>query len=825
VSLVFSEKPIRSFRSESPEKSFIRIKEDYESGDIRAFFCMELAGVSGREKLCTCMNKECECERRKSGRYWKETVIGGLKEKQRLELIYTGGRSIDGRKHLNWKILCSAGGDSVDEAVESARKLWDCLQVANENISTEYHFIPVSIDESYFDSAIRGKYNYRVQPLGIRIPAEDSSIGFSVHADEGRNQLRSVLLPDSIVENKYDRFDSFASGVQGCTGPVELIVSISPRKLSDDQIQSLSSALKWLQDTGCKQIRYLLPDDSNILVNDQSLFKYLENQLLLWLKNPQGYRISCNVFSSSPLPSSFLAIIGKELFQGCKMEVFRFDEIEDEISKMCDYQKLDLRSSFNSNKIETPLFPGMSLLREAGVKKIYSLKNPDISQSGILLGKVSAGCYETNVRIPQSDRSRHMYILGATGTGKSTLLYNMIKQDIENGEGVVLIDPHGDLYKQVLNSIPERRLDDVVLINPCDFERSVGINFLEQDGQFKHVQMNFVVNEMIKIFDRLYDLRETGGPMFEQYMRNALFLTMDNELPGATLMDIPMIFEDGCYRRYLILNCRNPFVKSFWSKQAEEAGGEASLRNMAPYITSKLNQFTSNALIRPIIGQTKSTINFREIMDEGQILIVNLSKGYLGELDTQLLGMLIIGKIFSAAMSRINIPEDVRRPLFLYVDEFQNFTTDTVVHLLSEARKFGIHLILANQNLSQLSTNRGSQNIMDSVLGNIGNMLVFRLGYRDAEKMQTYTKPELLAEDLQELPNYHVAGRLLIHNAPGKPFVFNTLPMPNIRTKSNIARIVNTNMMKYSKPTKEVEDEIIKRRTLYGKITQKEIIA
>lgn len=383
-----------------------------------------------------------------------------------------------------------------------------------------------------------------------------------------------------------------------------------------------------------------------------------------------------------------------------------------------------------------------------------------VPEDGVFLGQIEDETKQ-DVRFSKSDRSRHSYIVGATGTGKSTLLYNMIVQDIENGEGVTVIDPHGDLYNQVLSSIPRHRINDVVLVDPCDFTHSVGINFLEYDESYRNVQMNYITNEMINIFDRLYDLTRTGGPVFEQYMRNALLLVMDNEFSGATLMDISAVFDDTEYRQFLLERCNNPFVNGFWDKQAKTAGGEMSLVNLAPYITSKLNKFITNALLRPIIRQARSTINFKEIMDEGKILLVNPSKVILGELDTQLLGMLIIGKLFSSAMVRISNSPEQRRLLFLYVDEFQNFVTDTITYLISEARKFGIYFTLANQNLAQLTINTVKQNIIESVLGNVGTTLFSDL----VLKMEAYTKPILYANDLQELPDFYVAGRLLIKNS------------------------------------------------------------
>ena len=226
-----------------------------------------------------------------------------------------------------------------------------------------------------------------------------------------------------------------------------------------------------------------------------------------------------------------------------------------------------------------PLFPRTSLLIECGVEKSYVDASPSSSVDGILVGYSGKQTIARDVRFPESDRSRHCYIVGATGVGKSTLLNNMIFQDIKNGKGVTVIDPHGDLYRQVLEgAIPRTRLRDVILVDPCDFEYSVGINFLEcSRSRFRAVEVNYVVNEMIKIFDRLYDLRQTGGPIFEQYMRNALLLLLENESWIATLVDVPRVFEERSFRKFLLKTCTNPLVVSFWKKQAETAGGDASL--------------------------------------------------------------------------------------------------------------------------------------------------------------------------------------------------------------------------------------------------------
>jgi hypothetical protein len=310
----------------------------------------------------------------------------------------------------------------------------------------------------------------------------------------------------------------------------------------------------------------------------------------------------------------------------------------------------------------------------------------------------------------------------------------------------------------------------------------------------------------------LYDLRIAGGPVFEQYMRGALLLALDNEIPGATLMDIPLLFEDKDYRMWLLEHCRNSHVVKFWRNQAERTMGEYSLANMAPYITSKLNQFTTNALLRPIIGQSRSTIDFREVIDSRKVLLVNLSKGRVGELDSRLLGMLILGKIFKAAISRVEIDADRRIPFYLYIDEAGNFVTDTVAYLLSESRKFGLSLTLANQNLSQLESHYGRQSILDSVLTNAGNFLLFRTGISDAGRVEALVHPELKAEDLQELADYHASARLFLESRLCRPFVLRTLPYRS-NMGGHAKLIQRVSQAKYTKLIAEIDEQLASRAT------------
>lgn len=796
---------------ETPEHPSIYVRKKKEKEYFEAQFALELVGVTKSRTNLEATGKWEETNKPDTARY-RKSLIAGLLSNQGLQFIYSGGKDDYGNPHFNWKVVGLSRGLSFEEVTASARQLFQNLNVTLKAVRNDYSFMPV-IRRGLNNDETTDEWIGTIRPAGIEIAASVSlPVGF--RSDHSRGENRRVIVVPHDDKSAAETFDAVAAGAFGCPSNVKVMLSATHFMLSESDLTSIASALKWLKNQEVKQIRF--HDSVEEGVEDEELLKRLKNNLELWLKNPSGYRIICNVLSTEPIPGSYLSMIGRELFN-CPFSITMRKRAEQK-EERGEIDALDLRDCINSASPMPALFPDKAALLNCGVSSVLSLPAVNLKNDGILLGYVDMHSSRAEVNFARADRSRHAYIIGQTGTGKSTLLFNMIRQDIENGEGITLVDPHGDLYHQILNAIPARRTNDVVLIDPCDFKYATGINFLECSDNYKPVQMNFIVNEMIKIFDRLYDLRTTGGPMFEQYMRNALLLAIDNDFPGATLMDIPAIFEDKDYRKFLLDRCYSALVKSFWLKQAERAGGEAALENMGPYICSKLNQFTTNALLRPIIGQSKSTINFREAMDKGKIVLVNLSKGLLGELDAQLLGMLIIGKIFSSAMGRVTLKPEERTHMSLYIDEFQNFTTDSVAYLLSEARKFGIHLTLANQNLAQLSAGGGKQNILDSVLGNVGSMIILRLGAIDSEKMAIYTKPELDSQDLQELPDFTAAARILSCNAPTRPFVFKTVPMVEAGRSAHVSEIVANSRRTYTRLTEEVEKAINERREKYAEM-------
>ncbi|MFA6601490.1 MAG: DUF87 domain-containing protein [Candidatus Paceibacterota bacterium] len=428
----------------------------------------------------------------------------------------------------------------------------------------------------------------------------------------------------------------------------------------------------------------------------------------------------------------------------------------------------------------------------------------EIAKEGVILGLNRDRGLETKVFMTPDDRLRHFYVIGQTGTGKTTLLKNLIAQDIANGEGVCFIDPHGSDIEDILAMIPKSRYEDVIYFDPSHTARPMALNMLEYDRRFPE-QKTFVVNELLSIFNKLFDMKTAGGPMFEQYFRNAVQLVMEDPESGNTLLDVSRVLSNKPYRQLKLAKCKNPIVSQFWSEVAEKAGGEGALANMVPYITSKFDVFLSNDIMRPIIAQESSSLNFREIMDTKKILLVNLSKGRLGEINANLIGLILVGKILMAALSRVELLGKDFPAFYLYIDEFQNVTTDSISTILSEARKYKLSLTVAHQFIAQLE-----ERIRDSVFGNVGSIAAFRVGAEDAEYLEKQFAPVFTAKDLMSVDNRNAYLKMLAYGRPVKPFNIETLPPP-LGDKSIVQPIKELSYLRYGKERSLVEEEIMQK--------------
>lgn len=461
------------------------------------------------------------------------------------------------------------------------------------------------------------------------------------------------------------------------------------------------------------------------------------------------------------------------------------------------------------NEVATMMhFPGAGIDSSPEFKQSRSVTAAapsSLPSEGTLLGVNNHRGSEKEIYITPKDRMRHLYIIGQTGTGKSNFLKNLVIQDINDGAGVCMIDPHGTDIQDVVAAVPPERHKDIIYFDPANLEHVIGLNMLEYDPRYPE-QKTFVVNELFSIFQRLYGANpESMGPMFEQYFRNSTLLVMEHPESGNTLMDISRVMSDARYRRLKLEHATNPVVKQFWTEIATKAGGEASLENIVPYIVSKFDVFTANDYMRPIIGQQHSAFNFRQIMDERKILLVNLSKGRLGEINANLIGMIIVGKILMAALSRVDTPADQLAPFFLHIDEFQNVSTDSIASILSEARKYKLGLVVAHQFIAQLD-----EKIRDAVFGNVGSLAAFRVGQEDAEFLQHQFDAVFDASDLMNVPNYSAYVRILADGTPQKPFSIRTLPIPDVDT-SITKQLIAASVQAYGRPRAEIEAEIAAR--------------
>ncbi len=419
-----------------------------------------------------------------------------------------------------------------------------------------------------------------------------------------------------------------------------------------------------------------------------------------------------------------------------------------------------------------------------------------------LFGKINFRNQQKKFGIKMDDRRRHVYIVGKTGAGKTTMLENMIITDIMSGRGVGVVDPHGELAEKILDFVPKERIQDVIYINPADLEYPIAFNPLEQVGtEYRHLIASGIMGVFKKIWPDVWSAR------MEYILNNTLLALL--EFPGSTLLGIMRVLSDKDYRKKVVDNLKDPVVKGFWvnefAKYTQRLESEATAA-----IQNKVGQFVTNPLIRNILGQPRSSVDMRKIMDERKILVVNLSKGKIGEDNAALLGAIIITKLQLSAMSRVDIPEKDRKDFYLYVDEFQNFATDSFANILSEARKYHLCLVLAHQYIGQLihGPHGESTKVRDAIFGNVGTMVTFRVGAEDAEFLEKEFQPDFMATDLVNLPKYNFYTKLMIDGVTSHPFSASNIPPQTPPKEIFRDAIVENGQKKYGTPRHLVEEKI-----------------
>ncbi len=401
--------------------------------------------------------------------------------------------------------------------------------------------------------------------------------------------------------------------------------------------------------------------------------------------------------------------------------------------------------------------------------------------------------------IKPDDRRRHMYVIGKTGMGKTTMMENMVIQDIRNGNGVCFIDPHGDSTRKILDFIPPSRVNDVVYFDPSDLDHPIAFNILESvESRYKHLVASGLMGVFTKIWASMWSSR------MEYILNNTILALLDS--PGNTMLGIVRMYVDKKYRKRIVDNIKDPMVKAFWVEEFANYAEKYRTEAVAP-IQNKVGQFLSSAVIRNIVGQPKSTIDLRDIMDNNKILLLDLSKGKVGEDNSALLGAMIVTKLQLAALSRVDIPEHERKDFYLYVDEFQNFVTDSFATILSEARKYRLNLTVGHQYIGQL-TPEGNPKVRDAVFGNVGTMVVFRVGAADAEYLETEFAPTFTPNDIVNLPKYHIILRLMINGVASDPFTAVTMPVNEDWRVGDADKVIKVSRERYAKPREQVEDKI-----------------
>lgn len=458
-------------------------------------------------------------------------------------------------------------------------------------------------------------------------------------------------------------------------------------------------------------------------------------------------------------------------------------------------------------------FPNKSVYTTPGIHWLTAKRAPapsNLATSGLFMGKSSYRGLSRPVYIDREDRRRHTYIIGKTGTGKTELLKTMIMQDIHNGEGIAVIDPHGDLIEDILRMMPPKRAEEVILFDPADDERPMGFNMLEAATE---QQKHFVVNSIIGLMYKLFDPNKTGiiGPRFEHAIRNAMLTVMYEK--GSTFIEVVRVLTDQAFVQELLPKVQDPIIRRYWTDQIAQTS-DFHKSEVLDYITSKFGRFVTNKMIRNIIGQSDSSFDFRKVMDEGKILLVNLSKGKIGEENANFLGLVLVPKILVAAMSRQDIPnQEDRRDFFLYVDEFQNFATPDFAQILSEARKYRLNLIVANQFIGQME-----EEIKNAIFGNVGTIASFRVGVTDANYLQHEFQPTFNDNDLINVDKYNAYMRTIVNGEPVPPFSLDTtkdVSREKELQNDRVAELVRElSRLKYGKAVAAVETEIAQRARL-----------
>ena len=717
---------------------------------------------------------------------------------------------IYGQRHISFEIIAHEGlvhyyaivpfvlVDVVKQAVAAAYPTARLEEVEERNIFSS---------EGRMSGTIGGEFTLK----------KDFIYPIATYQDTKRDAARAMLNAFSAANREDGMAIQFLMrpAQEGWTkASVDAVEKIKKNKgikgsLGFSGLSGLLEAL-WKPPESVDQMK---PEDRQLTALEQSAIEAIEEKT-----KHSGYEVLVRVVVSSNTAARSQGLLKNivaafALFDSQSYNGFLFNPTKNVDELVTAYIFRFFPQSISNNVLNTvelaTLFhlPDQNSIPTSQVKRQMS-KQVDgptqVMDEGFLLGYNEFRGVKKQIRLSTNDRRRHTYIIGQTGTGKSVLLENLAYQDMMDGKGFAFVDPHGDSAESLLGKVPKERVEDIIYFNPGDMTNPVGLNMFE----FEHPdQKDFLVQEAINMLYGLYDPGHTGivGPRLEHIFRNCALLLMADPA-GGTFIDIPKVLIDDEFRNRKLKFVTDRTVLDFWTKEfpASQKSNEAG--EVISWVVSKFGPFISNDSMRNIIGQTKSGFNLRDIMDNKKILLVNLSKGKMGELNSKLLGIIFVMKFQAAAMGRANVPEQDRIDFSLYVDEFQNFATESFESILSEARKYRLNLILGNQFMTQLT-----DKIREAIIGNVGTVISGRIGITDAEILEKKFKPTFEAEDLAKLPNYQSITSVMIHNVPSAPFSMSFVaPMGQVNPNL-VDALKKLSAAKYGKPRAMVEKEITER--------------
>lgn len=602
-----------------------------------------------------------------------------------------------------------------------------------------------------------------VRPASLPLAGLDQgALGFTDGAEAAADGGR-LALPSFHAFSDLHLFGSLADAVLGVPEIARFELEFTRFDLSKDRVRTLEQALTLIQ-------LAMGPSAGENTLPQQTF-------LSLWLLHRSGWKLRARTWlpRESAIPEAALEVIGRDIFS-CDCDIAEASEPRPANGE------IDLSNCYPRGWKFPAMLPPPRLFDNLSASRLHNQDLPRLPEDGFGIGTADG----KPVRLPRESRDRHTYIVGGTGTGKSTLLLRMIREDMERGEGVILVDPHGDLYRQAMNAVPAARKNDLFHLDPADPGKPPGLNILDiPDSPLRRRHAGLLIDGLFRFFSEIWDMKQVAGPMFEMYFRNTLLLMclkqpseaergLQGDTPALNLAQFSRVMTDKDLRNWLLKHCPDETVKAFWTNVAEKAGGEASLQNVAPYIISKVNGLVQGGYLSDLLKSGHNEFQLGQRMDRNGIILLNLNKGLIGSNECRLLGTILMMEIFAAGLQRSLVPEKDRRPVNVYVDEFQNFVSDNAGTMLSEGRKFGLRLTLANQTLGQLAASPGQQNLLETVLGNVGNMILFRLGIPDAERLKLFLEP-FSRQEMQELPNFHAMVRLLTSEGPVRPVIMKTI--------------------------------------------------